>query len=563
MINTDTPVLVVGAGPSGLTIANELARHGVAVRIIDRAPAPATTSRALVIQPRCLEIFEDMGVVDEALAAGRAAPSLNIMFGEGRNVRLELHDLLRDPSNYTQYQNLYTLSQDDTERILTAKLAERGIQVERGSAVIDLDADERAVTVSVRHDNGTAGEATESIRCDWLIGCDGAHSTVRRAAGIPFDGATYPDEFIMADAELDWELPDGDLYAFPGRAGFVAAFAMPGTHRFRIFGNVIVGPDGPSPEYSEPTHEEFQAMLNERLPLPAKVVKEHWVSRYRLHRRNVPRYRDGRIFLVGDAAHVHSPAGAQGMNTGIQDAYNLAWKLALVIRGIADEPLLDSYHAERHPIGQRLLTTTDRFFTVISGQNPTAKFLRGHLAPQIVARVLARHSFRKWFVGTLAQIRTSYPHSPLNHQQGSAWQQAPAPGDRAREVDVVVDGAPQRLHTLLGGTRHTVLLFTGVDDQAQPAVELCRIANRIEQAYPDLVRAFVITTERFADHTAAIGDPDHTAHNRYGIRHAAAFVIRPDLHIGFRGTPVNLHTLLADLADRLPGAQATTTIERP
>jgi 2-polyprenyl-6-methoxyphenol hydroxylase-like FAD-dependent oxidoreductase len=553
--DAETSVLVVGAGPSGLTVANELGRHGVAVRIIDRAPSPATTSRALVVQPRCLEIFEDMGVVDEVLAIGRPAPGFNLMFGEGRTVRLDLHDLLTDPSNYTRYQSLYSLSQNDTEAILTKKLAEHGVCVERGMAVVDLNADEHAVTVSVRRDTGT----TESIRCDWLIGCDGAHSTVRSAAGIPFEGATYPDEFIMADAELDWELPDGDLYAFPSRAGFVAAFAMPGTHRFRIFGNVPVGPEGPSPEYSEPSHEEFQAMLDQRLPLPAKVVKEHWVSRYRLHRRSVPRYRDGRIFLVGDAAHVHSPAGAQGMNTGIQDAYNLAWKLALVIRGIAAESLVDSYHAERHPIGQRLLSTTDRFFTVISGQNPTAKFLRGYLGPQIATRIMARHSFRKWFVGQLAQLRTSYPNSPLNNENGADWKQAPAPGDRAREVDVRIDGARQPLHALLHGTQHTVLLFTGVDEAAQPAVALCRIADRVTDAYPNLVRAHVISTERFTDHPAAVGDPDRAAHHRYGIQRAAAFVIRPDLHIGFRGTPIEPGTLLADLAQRLPGALTSTS----
>lgn len=389
MNNTETPVLVVGAGPSGLTVANELVRHGVAVRIIDRATAPATTSRALVVQPRRLEIFEDMGVIDDALAVGSEVPSLNIMFEGGKSVRLELHDLLSDPTNYTEYQTMYTLSQDDTERILTKKLEERGVHIERGLAVTDLSADERGVTVSVHASDG----ATESIRCTWLIGCDGAHSTVRQATGIPFEGATYPDEFIMADAELDWDLPDGDIYAFPHRAGFVGAFAMPGKHRFRIFGNVIVGPEGPSAEYSEPTHEEFQTMMDERLPFPAKVVKEYWVSRYRLHRRTVPRYRDGRIFLIGDAAHVHSPAGAQGMNTGIQDAYNLAWKLALVVHGIAEEPMLDSYHAERHPIGEQLLKTTDRFFTALAGQNPAARFIRTHLAPQVVSRVFARHSF--------------------------------------------------------------------------------------------------------------------------------------------------------------------------
>jgi 2-polyprenyl-6-methoxyphenol hydroxylase-like FAD-dependent oxidoreductase len=551
MNNTETPVLVVGAGPSGLTAANELVRHGVAVRIVDRAPAPATTSRALVVQPRCLEIFEDMGVVDDALAVGNAVRSLNIMFAGGRGVRMELHDLLSDPTNYTLYQTMYTLSQNETERILAEKLDKRGVHIERGVAVTDLSPDERGVSVSVRTRDG----AMEQIRCSWVIGCDGAHSTVRKAAGIPFEGATYADEFIMADAELDWGLPDGDIYAFPSRAGFVGVFAMPGTHRFRIFGNVVVGPEGPGAEYSEPTHEEFQAMLDERLPLPAKVVREYWVSRYRLHRRIVPRYRDGRIFLVGDAAHVHSPAGAQGMNTGIQDAYNLAWKLALVVRGIAEDPMLDSYHAERHPIGVQLLKTTDRFFTAISGHNPAAKFIRTHLAPHIVSRVFTRRSFRTWFVGMLAQLRTSYQRSPLNREDGSGWRKdVPAPGDRARQADVVIHGKPGHLHELLHGTRHSVLLFAGIEEKARPTAELCRIADRIERAYPSLVSVGVISTERAADHQAVVSDPDRSAHGRYGIERATAFVVRPDLHIGYRGTPIDADALLTDLAGRLPGA---------
>ncbi|SDI20658.1 FAD-dependent monooxygenase [Nonomuraea jiangxiensis] len=548
MLNIDIPVLVVGAGPSGLTMAGELARHGVPVRIIDRAQAPATTSRAVVVQPRSMEVFEDMGVVEDALAIGNKAPDLNIVFAGDKSVRLEFHDLLTDPANYTTYQTLFTLSQDDTERILTKKLAERGVHVERGLEMTDLRVDDEQVTVSVRGAGGT----TEQIRCRWLIGCDGSHSAVRRAAGIPFEGATYPDEFIMADAELDWHLPDGGIYVVPNRAGFVGAFAMPGEHRFRIFGNVSAG-ENAGAEYSEPTHEEFQAMLDERLPFRATVVKEHWVSRYRLHRRVVPRYRDGRVFLVGDAAHVHSPAGAQGMNTGIQDAYNLAWKLALVVRGIAEEPLLDSYHAERHPIGKRLLTTTDRLFSLISGQAAAAKFLRSHLAPQIASRVLTRDSFRTWFVGWLAQLRTAYPASPLNRADGTDWKDAPAPGDRARQAEVVIDGEPRHLHDLLHGTHHTVLLFTGTG-APRPAAELCRIAGQITRAYPDLVTAHVIAAGHSADQPALVHDPDLSAHRHYGLDRAAAFVIRPDLQIGYRGTPVDADALLADLAFRLPGA---------
>jgi hypothetical protein len=358
----------------------------------------------------------------------------------------------------------------------------------------------------------------------------------------------------MADAELDWDLPDGELYAFPSPAGIFAAFAMPGEHRFRIFGDVPPGPDGPSAEYSEPTHEEFQAMIDERVTFPATVVKEHWVTRYRIHSRVVPRYRDGQVLLAGDAAHVHSPAGAQGMNTGIQDAYNLAWKLALVERGIAEPSLMDSYDAERHPIGVRLLKTTDRMFAVIGGHSLPARMARGRLAPLMVGRVLTRESIRRWFVGTLSQLRLHYPNSPLNAEHGSGWQEAPAPGDRAREVDVLIGGEPGRIHDVLRGTHHTVLLFTGLDDDARPAVELCRIAERIERAYPGLVVAHVISAERFADHPSTLGDPDRSAHRQYGTKAASAYTVRPDGHIGYRGRPIDADALLADLAVRLPGA---------
>jgi 2-polyprenyl-6-methoxyphenol hydroxylase-like FAD-dependent oxidoreductase len=549
------PVLVVGAGPTGLMVANELARHGVPPRIVDRGPAPATTSRALVVQPRTLEIFDDIGVIDQAIAAGNPALSLTITFAKSR-VELDIADQLTGPQNYTPYPALRTLSQYDTERILTELLSKQGVEIEHGRALTDLSQDGEAVTASLRGEDGSI----DTVRCRWVIGCDGAHSAVRKAAGIPFTGSTYRDEFIMADAELDWELPHGGLYGFPSPAGIFAAFSMPGENRYRIFGNFPPGPEGPSAEYSEPSHEEFQAMLDERVPFPAKVVKEYWVTRYRVHSRTVPRYRDGRVFLVGDAAHVHSPAGAQGMNTGIQDAYNLAWKLALVERGIAGDPLLDTYHAERHPVGVQLLKTTDRLFAILGGQNPLARLARGRVAPVLARVVLTRPWVLRRFVGMLAQLRVHYPDSPLNAEDGppqaggapTDWRDAPAPGDRAREADVIVDGRPGRLHEVFRGTHHTVLLFTGLDDDARLVVELCRIAEQIEQMYPGMVKARVVTAERFADHPAAIADPTRAAQRQYGVASACAFVIRPDKYIGYRGRPVDVDRLMADLARRLP-----------
>lgn len=547
------PVLVVGAGPTGLMLANELVRHGVVPRIIDRSAAPPTTSRALVVQPRTLEIFDDIGVIDEAIAAGNAVRNLTLTFAKS-TVELDIAGQLTGPQNHTAYPALRTLSQHDTERILTEQLSRQGVKVERGRALTDLTQNGEVVTVSLRGEDGSI----ETMRCRWVIGCDGAHSAVRKAVGIPFSGSTYRDEFIMADAELDWQLPHGGLYGFPSPAGIFAAFSMPGENRYRIFGNFPPGPEGPSAEYSEPSHEEFQAMVDERVPFPAKVVKEHWVTRYRVHSRTVPRYRDGRVFLAGDAAHVHSPAGAQGMNTGIQDAYNLAWKLALVERGIADESLLDTYQAERHPVGVALLKTTDRLFAILGGQNPLARLARGRLAPLMGRLVLTRPWVLRRALGLLAQLRVRYPDSPLSAEDGSGWGGAPAPGERAREADVIVVGQQERLHEVFRGTHHTVLLFTGLDDDARPAIELCRIAEQLEQAYPGMVKARVVTAERFADHPAALGDPTRSAHSQYGVASASAFVIRPDKYIGYRGRPVDVDRLLADLARRLPAASRIT-----
>ena len=540
------PVLIVGAGPTGLTMANELARHGISPRIVDRAPTPATTSRALVVQPRTLEIFDDMGVADEVIAAGAPASRLTITFAD-KAIELDFAGQLTGPHNHTAYPDLRTLSQHDTERILTHLLARQGVEVERGLTLTDLSQDSETVTASLRGENGS----TETVRCRWVVGCDGAHSAVRKAADIPFAGSTYRDEFIMADAELDWKLPHGGLYGFPSPAGIFAAFSMPGENRYRIFGNFAPAPGGSVAEYSEPTHAEFQAMVDERVPFPVTVTKEYWVTRYRVHSRSVPRYREGRVFLAGDAAHVHSPAGAQGMNTGIQDAYNLAWKLALAERGLADSSLLDSYEAERHPVGVQLLKTTDRLFAVFGGQNLLARLVRGRVAPLVAARVLTRPWLRRRAIGLLAQLRVRYPHSPLSAEDGSGWRHAPAPGDRAREADVTMDGQRIRLYDVFRGTHHTVLLFTGHGDTARPAATLCRVAEQIEQTHPGMVKAYVVSAERSADHPAILGDATLSAHRQYGISSASAFVIRPDKHIGYRGRPVDSDRLRADLARRL------------
>jgi FAD binding domain len=242
---------------------------------------------------------------------------------------------------------------------------------------------------------------------------------------------------------------------------------------------------------------------------------------------------------------------SQGNSRGDHRLENLAWKLALVERGLADESLVDSYQAERHPVGVKLLKTTDRLFSAFGGQNPLARLARGRVAPLLAGGVLTRPWVCQRFAGLLAQLRVHYPNSPLSAEDGSGWRDAPAPGDRAREADVVIDGRGRRLHEVFRGTQHTVLLFTGLDDEALPAAELCRIAEQIEQTHQGLVKARVVTAERFADHPAALGDPTRSAHRQYGVTSACAFVVRPDKYIGYRSRPVEVDRLMADLAMRL------------
>jgi hypothetical protein len=300
--------------------------------------------------------------------------------------------------------------------------------------------------------------------------------------------------------------------------------------RYRVYGNVPAGG-------GEPSLADFQRLLDERLPIPAKIVDATWVSRYRLHRRGVPRYRAGHAFLAGDAAHIHSPVGAQGMNTGIQDAYNLAWKLALVAAG-AREELLDSYDAERHPVGEALLRTTDRAFGAVISESPLAGAVRAHVAPHLVPTLLGRPRFQTFLIGAISQLKIGYPKSPLSRESGR-WDGGPEPGARAWDGPVRGDGM-RRLHDVLRGPRHTALLFAG-DSSGGP---LTRFGRDLQDRYGSRLAAQVIGT-------GGLADPDGVIHRRYDAEAGTVYIIRPDGHVGYRGR--DLRGAESDLATRLAG----------
>src|SRR5215213_6333796 len=400
---SEIDVLVVGAGPTGLVMASELAARGVSGRIIDRAPVRSERSRALVVQARSLELLQKMGVADELVARGRRTIKAT-PFVEGRPAaNLEFGDIGVDD---TPYPFLLFVSQAETERVLEKHLESLGAKVERPVELLSFEGDAEGVSARLRHGDGRQ----ETARVRYLVGADGAHSTVRHTLGLSFKGDAYPQDFVLADTEIDWSGEDDRLYFFLSRKGLIAVFPLAGPSTYRLI--ATRAEDAPL-DAGDPTLEEVQQLATELCPLPVRLYDPSWLARFRLHHRGVDSYRAGQAFVAGDAAHIHSPAGGQGMNTGIQDSYNLAWKLTLVIKGHAPDSILDSYHEERHPIGQRLLRTTDRMFNVAATHNPLAIELRNFLMPRVLPRVMGKRSLRARAFRFVSQLGIRYPDSPI------------------------------------------------------------------------------------------------------------------------------------------------------
>jgi len=366
-------VLVVGAGPTGLTLAAELAAFGVRARLIDRGLDRVHESRALAIQPRTLEVLAGLGVTDELVAAGNRAVQLR-MHVPGRVLAVPMFDLGLDD---TAYPFLLFLSQAETERVLGEYLAAADVPVERGVELADLSNTADAATATLRHRDGRE----EVVSARYVAGCDGGHSSVRRLAGIRFEGGSYPQIFVLADTEADGVEP-GAAHVFASEAGmlFFSPLVTPATWRLLA----MRPPADRTPPDTPVVLDEVQALATSYTGGTVRLHDPVWMTNFRLHHRAAARYRAGRVFLAGDAAHVHSPAGAQGMNTGIQDAVNLGWKLAQILRGVTDPALLDTYEAERAPIGSMVLRFTDRAFTIATSTKPVVRFARTRLGPAAI-----------------------------------------------------------------------------------------------------------------------------------------------------------------------------------
>ncbi|MFI9163369.1 FAD-dependent monooxygenase [Kitasatospora aureofaciens] len=495
---TTTDVLIVGAGPVGMVLACDLARRGVSFRLVERSASPSTASRAKTLQPRTLEIADDLGIIDRVLAQGTTnIPTRH--YDRARVVSEAVELAGGTPTPDAPYPPVW-LSQPTFEQILRDRLAELGATIHWATEVTGLQQDEDGATATVRT---PAGQST--VRARYVVGADGGRSTVRSLAGIELHGTSYPDQrWHLGDVRVTGLSRHCQHLWASAQDGLLSLFPLPGTDLWQFQASIPA--DQAEPE--APSLDLFRRIFATRADVPGVEIRAaEWLSLYKINVVLADHYRAGRIFLAGDAAHIHSPAGGQGMNTGTQDAYNLGWKLAAVLKG-ADPALLDTYEDERRPVARAVLDdSTARLGAVM-------RATRHNDGPRAQRGLTDEHT---------TGLAIAYPDSALTHD--------PEAGRRAPDAPCTdaTTGRPTRLFDLLRGPHWTLLAFG---------------ATEVRQT-PSGLRTFRVTTNPAATGPDTVIDTDGHAHRTYGITGDELVLIRPDGYIAARRPTNDLATVLA------------------
>jgi 2-polyprenyl-6-methoxyphenol hydroxylase-like FAD-dependent oxidoreductase len=463
------PALIIGAGPVGMTLASELVRYDVPVRIVDKAAQRTDKSKALVIWSRTLELLDRGGGSAPFIDAGFKVLAANFVAGDKVVGRVSLEGV------NTPYSFGLMLPQSETERLLEERLQELGVTVERRVELVKFESGSAGIEATLRHADGRA----ESVAADWMVGCDGAHSAVRHGLKAPFTGETMDSDWMLADIHMSgYPCPDTEISVYWHRDGVFVIFPIsPG--RFRVIADL---PSSGAEHPPTPTLEQVQAIMDRRGPGGLKASDPIWLAGFRINGRKVARYRWERIFLAGDAAHVHSPAGGQGMNTGMQDAFNLAWKLALVIHGTCAETLLDSYSPERSGVGDQVLENAARLTAVGTMRNPVAQAIRNLVGHVMLGLSPIRHGIAE----NMTEVTIGYAKSPLNGP--SLGGKLPKPGERVAPVasqEPVGSGTAPRFALYAEETPATVELIRTYPSLIDPAVRPPLAKDAIVVVRPD------------------------------------------------------------------------------
>jgi len=550
----DSDVLIVGAGPVGLTAATELVRHGMRVRVVDRLAVPPQYAKAVGVQPRTLEMWERSGLLADAL--DEAIPVRGqLVYVDGTLVaRMDLHLPLDVPFGFM------SLPQYVTERLLAAQLARHGTAVERPVELVGFEQDAEGVTARLRTPDGERVE-----RAAFLVGADRAHSAVRKGLGLGFSGDAFAEEYMLADVEVDWNQPPGyGVRSIRHREGLpddvLVGIPLPGRRRYRV--SMLAPLELATVATESVAHgmeagrarelHHVQAVLDRLAPGPATARSLRWSSVFRISHRIVDRYGVGRVFVAGDAAHIHPPTGAQGMNTGIQDAVNLAWKLALAVRGVAAPGLLESYDAERRPVGEEVVGRTVR--------HARAGFEADPDDPSTVVR-------------REAQLLVNYRESPVVSGVGSsaAGSTAPRPGDRAPDCRGLHRPGltdPVRLFGVLAGTSHTLLYYADRPEHVDAVAALAATAAD----WPAPLRLLVVLAPSLDADPLLVGVPclldDGEFAAAYGARGGDGVVVRPDGYLGLVAHPLTGAGLAEHLqrvagSPLVPRADAAAPVSTP